>query len=165
MKKRSNTVLVVALVVVGIAVAAAVFFGTTEGFQQKRYNLPMPILKPQIAEFKKRIEEIKSLENQMTTLDRKVGNHTIGNIPDSKWKASIERMIKNRQDLIANSSAKKTAFNTDVAKAKALAQKSIADIKSNKISKTDQLYKLQQSMIQTWESDLKELNALPLYQR
>ncbi len=167
MKKQTKTKLIIAAVVVlVVAVTASVFFSTKEGFQQIRYNLPMPILGPQIKDFKGRIAEVGTLEERKKYLDVKVGNQTIGNIPDSKWKAGIERMIKNRQDLVANISTKKTALNTEIARAKVTAQNAITAIQGEtRIGPKHQLYNLKQSMLTTWQNDLKELNALPVFPR
>lgn len=167
MKKQTKTKLIIAAVVVlVVAVTASVFFSTKEGFQQIRYNLPMPILGPQITDFKKRIAEVGTLEQQTKTLDKKIGTNTMANITDSKWKQTIERMIKNRQDLVANISTKKTALNTEIARAKVTAQKAIADLNGEtRIGPKHQLYSLKQSMLTTWQKDLNELNALPVFPR
>jgi hypothetical protein len=169
MKKQTKTRLIIAVVVVlVVAVTVSVFFSTKEGFQQIRYNLPMPILGPQITDFKKRIAEVGTLEQRKGYLDVKVGNQTIGNIPDSKWKAGIERMIKNRQDLIVDLSTKKTALNTEIAKAKVIAQNAIKTIQGETRigpKSAPELQKTKQQMLTTWQNDLKELNALPVFPR
>ena len=160
MKKRTKTTLILALVVVGIAVAAAFFLSRKEGFQQ-RYNLPLYTYNA--AEYQKRIDELKTLMAKKrasdSTMRRKIPKS--GANVDPRWAAGIQKAQQINADIAKDVENKRTALNNDIAKVKKAIEKGIADVRSNNISpKQVSVYKAQQNILDKWVNGQKQFNAL-----